>query len=964
MKLSSAEKSVEDSGMGSVVRLHAHYIPNSHLDREWTMDFQHTRCLTVAFIDHLLAILDEIPEYEFLMDSQTVPLEDYLQVRPEERGRIERHVASGRLHIGPWYSAPDMNMILGESIVRNLLIGHREAQGFGKVMKTGYTPFGFVHISQLPQIYRGFGIGTCFFYRGISKELVPKAEFFWEAPDGSRVLASRMSDMPRYNYYMNVWRKGLYADQPERLGRVCKWSDGQQPFKICDEATRYDQGTILKRRFRVDREEIKRQLDALIERERKTFRTPELALMHGFDTSAPDRLEDEVLRLCQEMTGEGVGLFYSSLPAYAAAVEAAVDADSLPVLRGEMKNPEIKPDGFQQTFINVISTRPRQKQLATRTELRLVRQAEPFAAIACALGVEWPAPFFGQAWRHLLKCHAHDTIAGCAIDRVEEDATYHLRQADSLANCLLKDSLGGIQVRINTGKAGADEVLITIFNPSPFARTETVACFIDLPSELDGRPLRLEATDGTPVPTQSTKTGNHGKIYRDPQDLALYMDADEVELLFEAVDVPGLGYAVYRLRAGDPVAAKPGLTASSGHLENDFLRVAIAENGSLRLTDKTSGRVFDGLHVFEDVGEAGHPWMHRRVKRDVRVTSENAKADLRLVEDSALRAAVEVRMTLEVPATSHYDEVARPAKLGDEDSWRDPSEMVPLEIVSTLTLTPSARVLDIRTRVENRARNHRLRVLFPTGLKTDVMVADNPFDVIERPIPRDANHPLAGIEQIDYTFLSMIGLGDGQAGFGFLGRGLKEYEVLDDEARTLCVTLFRSCETWLCTTACWDRLPDEGLQSLGRLDFHYQLAPHAGTWNEAGLLRRAEALNLPLIPCQSGADPGGAGKNPLALRQEFLSIDNPAVVLSGLKKAEESARLVLRVYNPSEVAASARLTFGFPVEEVLETDLNEEPTGAAIQLSDRALLLEFAPKQVRTLALILKPSTSESTHAH
>jgi len=926
------------------------------------MDFQHTRRLTVAFIDHLFEMLEAIPEYEFLMDSQTVPLEDYLEIRPEERDRIVRHVSAGRLHIGPWYSAPDMNMILGESIVRNLLVGHREAAGFGRVMKTGYTPFGYVHISQLPQIYRGFGIDTCFFYRGISKELVPRSEFSWEGPDGSRVLASRMSDMPRYNYYMNVWRKGLYSDQPARLGRICQWSDGQQPFKMCDAETHFDQGTILKRRFRVDRDEVARQLGALVARERETFGTPEVAFMHGFDTSAPDLLEDGVLRLCQELAGGDFDLFYSSLPAYAEALKAAVDPEALPVLRGEMKSPEVKPWGFHQTFINVVSTRPRQKQLATRTELRLVRQAEPFAAVAGALGTAWPGPFFAQAWRHLLKCHAHDTIAGCAIDRVEEDAIHHLKQAGSLAGCLLKDSLGAIQARVDTGEAGASDVLLTVFNPSPFPRTGTVECFADIPPELGGAELRLEDAGGHPVPVQVVKTGDRGKIYRDPNDLALYLDATVARVVFEAADVPGLGYKVHRLRAGTPADATGSPMAGDRHLENRFLRADIAANGSLTLTDKTTGRIFDGLHLFEDVGEAGHPWMHRRVKRDVRVTSEGAAAEIRISENSPLRAIVEIALTLEAPATSHYDRAARPADLGDEDSWREATPTVPIRIVSKLTLTPSARALDVRTSIDNRARNHRMRLLFPTGLETDTMVADNPFDVIERRIPRDDAHPLKGIEQMDYTFLSMIALGDGRAGFGFLGCGLKEYEVLDDARRTLCVTLFRGCETWLCTTACWDRLPDEGLQSLGPLDFHYRLMPHAGTWVEAGLMREAEKLNLPLIPCQSGADPAGAGRNPLGPRHGFLDLDNTAVVLSGFKKAVDSEVLILRVFNPTDTAVEARITPGFPVASAVETNMNEEPCGPVLEWTGGTLPLAFAPKQVRTIALATANPTNHHDH--
>ena len=60
----------------SASKLRAHFIPNTHLDREWTIDFQHTRSLTVEFLDNLIDIMKKIPEYHFLLDSQTVPMED------------------------------------------------------------------------------------------------------------------------------------------------------------------------------------------------------------------------------------------------------------------------------------------------------------------------------------------------------------------------------------------------------------------------------------------------------------------------------------------------------------------------------------------------------------------------------------------------------------------------------------------------------------------------------------------------------------------------------------------------------------------------------------------------------------------------------------------------------------------------------------------------------------------------
>jgi len=74
-----------------------HVISNTHWDREWLYNFQETRMMLVEFVDKLLDILDNNPNYRsYVMDSQVVPIEDYLEVRPENRGRIERHVRDGR----------------------------------------------------------------------------------------------------------------------------------------------------------------------------------------------------------------------------------------------------------------------------------------------------------------------------------------------------------------------------------------------------------------------------------------------------------------------------------------------------------------------------------------------------------------------------------------------------------------------------------------------------------------------------------------------------------------------------------------------------------------------------------------------------------------------------------------------------------------------------------------------------
>ncbi|MHA1240883.1 MAG: glycoside hydrolase family 38 C-terminal domain-containing protein, partial [Promethearchaeota archaeon] len=127
-----------------------------------------------------------LPDYKnFTLDGQTIPLEDYLEVRPDREEEIKKYVKEKRLSIGPMYVLPDEFLVSGESMIRNLLIGHQIARKFGSVMKAGYIPDPFGHIAQLPQILKGFEIPSVLFWRGFGDEfenLNLNIEFWWNSP--------------------------------------------------------------------------------------------------------------------------------------------------------------------------------------------------------------------------------------------------------------------------------------------------------------------------------------------------------------------------------------------------------------------------------------------------------------------------------------------------------------------------------------------------------------------------------------------------------------------------------------------------------------------------------------------------------------------------------------------------------------------------------------------------------------
>src|SRR3970282_694270 len=164
-------------------------VPHTHWDREWYLPFEAFRARLVRMMDARLALRDRDPESRhFVLDGQTIPLDDYLEIRPERRADIERLVKAGRLLIGAQYVLPDRFLIGGESPLRNLQFGIRSAKAYGGAMMVGYSPDAFGHIAHLPAVLRGFGIDSVAIWRGVGREATT-SEFRWASPDGSEVLA-------------------------------------------------------------------------------------------------------------------------------------------------------------------------------------------------------------------------------------------------------------------------------------------------------------------------------------------------------------------------------------------------------------------------------------------------------------------------------------------------------------------------------------------------------------------------------------------------------------------------------------------------------------------------------------------------------------------------------------------------------------------------------------------------------
>lgn len=919
-----------------------HVVSNSHWDREWGYPFEETRLLLLDFMDNLLELLDTDKEFHsFTMDSQTLCVEDYLELRPEKRATVEKHVKSGRLIVGPWYSLPEEYLVNGESLVRNLLVGHRLAQGLGRVAKVGYTPFGYGQTSQMPQIYNGFDIDTIIFYRGIN---VPKSEFILQGPDGSRLLGMRFGCMSRFSYYIYVYRFLRYGS--DDVWARYDWDRGAAPFRLARVDRPREHYYVLDKHIKQWNEKpIRDQLLKLVKDESEHFTTSQICCMQGFDTSDPDPEETKIMKLCQKLLPEH-DIKFSDLKTYMDAMRKEVK--NPPVLTGESRDPG-STGKWTHLMGDVISARTRLKRANHKAEVVLQRLAEPWSAIGSMAGGRYEKTAIDRCWKMLLQNHPHDTITGAGIDQMEKDSLFRFDQICIISEGLARRGMGAVQIAIDNSDLSAKDSVLTVFNPCPFPRSGVVSCYIDMPANMDYEAFSVRTPDGKKISRlQRKEQFDWATLVRNLQDISIELNSQRVLCHVEVEDVPAFGYKTFHIVREAKWQHEPGsLAVETNVIENEHLRVKFNCDGTLDITHKETRQTYRGLHYLEDTGETGHSWIHMEPHGNETITSHGSPCVIALEEAGPLLARVRVEYHMEVPAGIDDELTARFRGDADDHTSRT-KERRNLVVTSRFTLRAGQRRLDVTTSLDNQCKNHRLRVMFPTHLRAKVSHAEASYDVIARDITVKKGNAYYGRPNPQYPMYRWVDLTDGKRGFAVLNTGIREYEAIDNTERTLAITLFRAFTYRNCPIfGRWEVHPEMELaQCIGPHEWTYSIYPHKGDWTN-GVFKEAEELNLPLDPAQCGPHKGTLPKS-----LSFLTVTGGNVQLTAFKQHEDRpGSYTIRVFNPESTATTARLQFARPIKKAWLCNLNEErrkdlkPTG-------KLLALPLAKKKIATLEIV------------
>jgi mannosylglycerate hydrolase len=898
-------------------------VPHTHWDREWYAPFAVFRLRLVEVLDGLLALMESDPGYRsFLLDGQMAMVDDYLEVRPENEGRLRRLAAEGRLSVGPWYVLMDEFLVSGETILRNLELGLERAASFGGAMAVGYLPDMFGHIAQMPQILALAGIPDAVVWRGVPSA-VERDAFVWEAPDGSAVRAQ---------YLVTGYSEGASVP-PDPAGFL-------------------------------------RRVEELLARRGEFFDGPVL-YPNGTDHEAPQPWLARVVEGANALATErGLGLRFavSSLP----EALAGRPREGLARWRGELRS-----GARANLLMGVASNRVDVKRAARRAEHALERLAEPLAA--CFLPPEhYPGATLRLAWQEVVRNAAHDSICACSHDEVVDDVLRRYAAARRVGEAVATRALAALA-------SSLAEPGVVVVNPSARPRADVVEAVLagDGASSPPGGPgagtegtvqvltesegvqaaLSLSVAELEAVLGQLDSRRVAEDAYVEAVDIEEAPDALEVLVRVGPTDRPELSVeattrellARARARPERPVrvrldqaparrvVARVGPVPGFGWarlspvplehpvaLETEGDRLVLANGLVTVVAGSPDGSLeIDGVPGYDrlvDGGDHGDTYNYSPPEHDALVESP-LETRVEALEHGPVRARLRLRRLYRWP--ERVDD-ARRARVGERE----------VEVTTVVELRAEERVVRLATSFVNPCQDHRLRTHFPLPSPAATSRAECAFATVERGLVAEGGPSERGLPT--YPSRRFVTAG----GLAVVHDGACEYELVDigddDLARQLALTLLRSTSTLSRLTMrnrplpAGPTLPLEGAKMLGPVEARYALAleGRAGPVDPYDL---AEDVLEPLLTATSL----GGGTRPAS----GCVLQVAGGRCSSLRRVE-GGLFELRVFNPADEPATLEV----------RDDAGTPVRGHVVDLRGRAVepfggSLELRPWQIATLRL-------------
>ncbi len=824
-----------------------HLTGNSHIDAAWLWPWTETVDTVKNTFSTALQLMNEYPTYTYTQSAAAYNdwiARDY----PEIDAQIKQRIKEGRWEVvGGMWVEPDLNMPDGESTTRSILIGKRwYQQRYGVDVRIGWNPDSFGYNWQLPQIYKKTGIDYFVTQKMTWNDTnqLPFKLFWWESPDGSKVLTYFPHDYANTNLNpvrlsVDLEKAREYAPGMTNMMDLFGVGDhGGGPTRaMLDEGVHWMQGNKV-----VPKEE--------------------------FGTAQPWFSTVE-----KELAADSPVWNYQTI---------AQGYHPPSPIEGQIHIPTWKTEMYFEYHRGVFTTQANHKR-NMRESPEWTLNAEKYASLAWLDGNAYPGEELTEDWKKITFNDFHDLAAGSGIGVIYKDAQKDYDAVRWSTNEISAKGLKTVAAHVDTrGPAG---VPVLIFNPLAWRRSGTVKVDVQMP----GPTADVSVLDAK------------GAVL--PSDV-LDKDAstNTFHLLVEAKDVPSLGYEVLHVVPGKrPFTSDLKVTGTT--LENADLRVVVdPKTGCItELYDKKAGfetlakgACGNELQAFKDTPKDYDAWNIDPGTLDQPPTLINQADSVEVVARGPMRAAVRV--------TRH---------------WQNS------KFVQEIQLEAGADQAVVVNDINWHETHVLLKAAFPLSATSPFATYEIPFGTIQRPTTRNNSWEKA---QFEVGAQRWGDLGNAQHGFSLINEAKFGYDGVGNLLR---LTLLRS-PVW----------PDPNADR-GHQHFRYALYPHAGDWKQAMTVRHGYDFNYPMQATQVEAHTGS-----LPAEHSFVGITPDDVVLTAMKKAEDSHSLVFHFFEWAGKGGTAELRVPPGATGAVETNLMEKPEGAPLALNGDAVSVHFKPFEI------------------
>ncbi|MBZ5651719.1 MAG: alpha-mannosidase [Acidobacteriia bacterium] len=825
---------------------------NAHIDAAWLWPWTETVDVVRRTFGTALQLMHEYPQYTYTQSAAAY--NQWMEEKyPSLHQQIVDRVKEGRWEmVGGMWVEPDLNMPDGESLVRQLLIGKRYfKERFGVDVRIGWNPDSFGYNWQLPQIYKKSGIDYFVTQKMAWNDTnpLPLKLFWWQSPDGSRVLT----------YFPHDYVNDI------------------DPVRISSDiaiARRLNPGApVMMHLFGIGDHgggPTRSMLDSGLH-----WASPERVIPEMKFGKAQDFFSDIETKLDTQHA-----------PTWNYQVMASGNARLPEPPEGQLALPVWNDELYFEYHRGVMTTQANHKRNMRESEEQLLN-AEKYSSLAWLFGMPYPHSSLTEAWQKTLFNQFHDLAAGSGIGVIYTDSQRDYDVVRWTTEEATAGALRTISAEVRTANA-ASGMPVMLVNPLAWSRTDLATFEVQMPSAPKAG-LSVLDTQGRPLPFQVLSKDSSTHTYR---------------LLVEARDVPSLGYEVLHVASGGN-SASTDLKANGLTLENSLLRVTVdPHTGCItslyqkrtNFESVATGGCGNELQAFKDTPKDYDAW-NIDADFEKQVTRLDKADSVELTEKGPVRATIRIART-----------------------WQNS------RFVQDISLYAGLERVDVTNNIDWHETHVLLKAAFPLAASGPQATYEIPYGSIERPTTRNNSWEAAKFE---VPALRWADLGDGSHGFSLINESKYGY---DAKGNVLRLSLLRS-PTW----------PDPEADR-GHHQFSYSLYPHVGDWKQALTVRHGYEFNYKLRASQVEAHEGT-----LPAQHSFVGIAGDNVVLTALKKAEDSDALLLRLYEWAGKTADVQISLPEGASDVALTNLMEKAESTKLSVANNQVTIPVHPYEIMSV---------------